>query len=45
MRRLNSSIEIGLVVAITVGAFCFCHVKAHPLIFNESMWQRAHCMP
>jgi len=26
-------------------ALGFYYVKSHPLVFNESLWQHAHCMP
>jgi hypothetical protein len=26
-------------------AFCVYYVKSHPLVFNESLWGHAHCMP
>src|SRR4051794_8766643 len=30
------------VVSAMLGAW---YVKAHPLVFNESLWEHAHCMP
>ncbi len=29
-------------VAVAAGVF---YVKSHPLVFNESLWEHAHCMP
>src|SRR4051812_41091562 len=31
-----------LLVPMAVGAW---YVKTHPLVFNESFWEHAHCMP
>src|SRR5258708_2181997 len=31
-------------VAAVLGAL-YWYVKSHPLVFNESLWQHAHCMP
>lgn len=45
MRRFNLITMIGVVLVITGAAYCFYFIKAHPLIFNESMLQHAHCMP
>jgi hypothetical protein len=28
----------------TVMVFCFCYIRAHPLVFNESFWEHAHCI-
>jgi hypothetical protein len=39
--RLLKVVPAGIVVA-AVGAW---YVKAHPLAFNESLWEHAHCMP
>lgn len=30
-------------IAVIIGV-AFCYVKAHPLIFNESFWDHAHCI-
>jgi hypothetical protein len=32
-------------VAMVAAVFGVWYVKSHPLIFNESLWQHAHCMP
>jgi hypothetical protein len=34
-----------LVGGLVAVAFCVYYVKSHPLVFNESLWQHAHCMP
>lgn len=40
MARL--SLVLGIFAAL-VGA-CFAYVRTHPLVFNESFWEHAHCM-
>jgi hypothetical protein len=32
-------------VVIIVAALGIWYVKSHPLVFNESLWEHAHCMP
>jgi hypothetical protein len=32
-------------VALFVVALGVWYVKSHPLVFNESLWEHAHCMP
>jgi len=36
-----------LIAAIALGAVgaCVYFVRSNPLVFNESLWQHAHCMP
>jgi hypothetical protein len=34
-----------LVGSLATVGFCVYYVKSHPLVFNESLWQHAHCMP
>lgn len=45
MTRVRLTVKIGLVLTVAGAAFCYYYVKAHPLVFNESMLQHAHCMP
>jgi hypothetical protein len=45
MRRVRTWVKFGLVLTIAGIPFCYYYVKAHPLVFNESLWQHAHCMP
>jgi hypothetical protein len=33
------------VMAMAAAALVVWYVKSHPLVFNESLWQHAHCMP
>jgi hypothetical protein len=32
-------------MALTAAVLALWYVKSHPLVFNESLWQHAHCMP
>ncbi len=32
-------------LAITAAVLGGWYVKSHPLVFNESLWEHAHCMP
>ena len=41
-RRLLKTILIGGAVVILFGIY---YVRTHPLVFNESLWGHAHCMP
>lgn len=41
-RRRSWVLVLALTAAATLG---FYYVKSHPLVFNESLWQHAHCMP
>jgi hypothetical protein len=42
-RRLwIKTVAIGGAAAIAFGVY---FAKSHPLVFNESLWQHAHCMP
>ena len=42
-RHLRIPAVLGLTaVAVLFGAY---YVKSHPLVFNESLWEHAHCMP
>jgi hypothetical protein len=34
-----------LAVALAITALVTWYVKSHPLVFNESLWEHAHCMP
>jgi len=40
-RLLKTTLMGGVVVFL----FCIYYVRTHPLVFNESLWQHAHCMP
>jgi len=45
MKRQRFWIRIVLVGGSIFIAFCIYYVQSHPLVFNESLWQHAHCMP
>ncbi len=45
MKRQRYWTRIALVGSLFCIAFCIYYVKSHPLVFNESLWQHAHCMP
>src|ERR1051325_8375166 len=34
-----------VVMAMAAAVLVVWYVKSHPLIFNESLWEHAHCMP
>ena len=36
--KLAATVMVAVVLAVW-------YVKSHPLVFNESLWQHAHCMP
>jgi hypothetical protein len=45
MKLARRPIIVGLVVVL-MGAVCASlYVRSHPLVFNESLWGHAHCMP
>lgn len=29
---------------VAFAGFCACYVRMHPLVFNESFWEHAHCI-
>ena len=33
-----------LSIVVVVGASSFYYVRTHPLVFNESFWDHAHCI-
>jgi hypothetical protein len=41
-RRLLKAI---LIIGVVVTLLSIYYVRTHPLVFNESLWQHAHCMP
>src|SRR5438093_7391285 len=45
MKRRRFWIKMVLVSGSAAIALGVCYVKSHPLVFNESLWQHAHCMP
>jgi hypothetical protein len=45
MRRRRFWIAAVLGGSLVAAAFCVYYVKSHPLVFNESLWGHAHCMP
>jgi hypothetical protein len=45
MTRRRFWLKVVLAGGAVAGAFCVYYVKSHPLVFNESLWQHAHCMP
>lgn len=42
LSRISKVAAVGLVAGV-LGAWWY--IKAHPLVFNESLWGHAHCMP
>jgi hypothetical protein len=45
MSKRRSWIRVMLAGTLIGAAFCIYYVKSHPLVFNESLWEHAHCMP
>lgn len=43
-KRFKTRISILIVCAIGAIALCYCYVKSHPLVFNESFLSHAHCI-
>lgn len=37
--------KIALAAGVAVVVLAVLYVKLHPLVFNESLWSHAHCMP
>jgi hypothetical protein len=44
-RRLLKRLLRLAVVTLVLTAAATWYVKSHPLVFNESLWQHAHCIP
>lgn len=45
MKRRRLWMKLILSGGLATVGFCIYYIKAHPLVFNESLWQHAHCMP
>ena len=45
MSRASKAIVAAASLALLVLVGLFAYVKSHPLVFNESLWEHAHCMP
>lgn len=45
MNRARKAIVVALVLTLVGVASAVYYVKSHPLVFNESLWGHAHCMP
>src|SRR5262249_37650919 len=43
-RKLKNAVVAILCVMVAVVAFCAFYVRAHPLVFNESFFEHAHCI-
>jgi hypothetical protein len=44
MAKLKRRLLICFCAATAVAAFCTYYVRAHPLVFNESFFEHAHCI-
>ncbi len=42
--KLKTRLSISAAILAVIVAFGFCHVRTHPLVFNESFFGHAHCM-
>ena len=45
LRKCTKVVAVALILmALAVGAFCRIYIKTHPLVFNESFFEHAHCI-
>jgi hypothetical protein len=45
MNPVRKAIAVAVVLMLIGLAFAIHYVRTHPLVFNESLWGHAHCMP
>jgi hypothetical protein len=45
MPQRRSRLPKMALAAIAAATLAVIYVKSHPLVFNESLWEHAHCMP
>ena len=45
MKRRHLWLKTVFIGGTAAIAFSVSYVRSHPLVFNESLWQHAHCMP
>jgi len=43
-QRRSRLLKLAAMTIVAVGLGIW-YVKSHPLVFNESLWEHAHCMP
>lgn len=45
MNRLGKKTLVAILLMVGGGVFAVRYIRSHPLVFNESLWMHAHCMP
>jgi hypothetical protein len=44
LRKFKKIFFAFLCITVAIILFCACYIKAHPLVFNESLFEHAHCI-